>query len=666
MTISVWWQRWQHWRVSPAFWSIIWLTVGALAIRLATYDRYLPYADYTDEAVYIAYAQEIRGLGQQEGLRAAYGELAHLYVALNVVAQEVYDIVKPHDYNIIMEYYYVLRFLSVLMGVATTLLIFAIGHALGGWLAGLVAGMLWAFSSWVVMINNLAIPDGLLFLCVAMAIWGAIRAWQTESSQWLLVSLLAGIAGIYTKLWTVMAILPFLWVVAVFLYRDVRRYWRPIVAQLLLGGGFAFYFLFVLNPFQSSATMSDYSGTDLLQRLFNLNTQFNNFFYAYFPITNLGAIAPLAFWGVIIGGGIAYRENRRAQLTTIAWHYWVFMWSYILFSVFITAMVSVVSESNRLRHIFPATIIVFTVWGLAFAQIRLWLQHQFGMQRARWIWGTALATLLAVHLIQGVALIQQYQRTHVVQVVHDWVQQSLPVDSGWVLVPSGNEMDNIFNPLWGGYVGKKPFLWWFYTPQTLTQRTAQAYNADNIPYLLINDFALKGKYNTPEVRQLLDDMMLIKTFHADPSQVAGSTIYIYGTAYPPVTTNVPFDDTLTLMGYYLSNASPRPGDTVVVRAFWRLNMPTTLDLRQFIHLYSTDLLTVLSQSDGLLAQPDRPVNLWQDTDEVYIGADFLVAIPTELAEGRYRLALGLYDNQSGNRLSTPMGDFYEIAITVEK
>jgi len=117
------------------FWWIIYaLILGvALFLRLETYDRYLPFIDYTDESVYVELAQHNRGLTNASGVFDAYGEgLAPMYVAYNQLVQEIVDLFKPHDWNIPLDYYEPIRLLNVFWGVFTVVGLFWLGYLLTG------------------------------------------------------------------------------------------------------------------------------------------------------------------------------------------------------------------------------------------------------------------------------------------------------------------------------------------------------------------------------------------------------------------------------------------------------------------------------------------------------------------------------------------------------
>ena len=59
--------------------------------------------------------------------------------------------------------------------------------------------------------------------------------------------------------------------------------------------------------------------------------------------------------------------------------------------------------------------------------------------------------------------------------------------------------------------------------------------------------------------------------------------------------------------------------------------------------------------------------MWDDPDEILLGRNFILAIPANLPTGEYRLVTGLYDPESGIRLTSVDGEDHlqieEISVT---
>jgi 4-amino-4-deoxy-L-arabinose transferase-like glycosyltransferase len=119
-------------------------------------------------------------------------------------------------------------------------------------------------------------------------------------------------------------------------------------------------------------------------------------------------------------------------------------------------------------------------------------------------------------------------------------------------------------------------------------------------------------------------------------------------AAPQVSLNQPFGDApnLTLLGYDLETAR----DAASIKLYWRSEAPLMTDYTTFVH--------VLDEAGGVVAQKDQPplggaypTSLW-DTGEI-IADEIVVPLLPHLPAGDYRLAVGLYEFQSGQRLVVP-------------
>jgi len=105
-------------------------------------------------------------------------------------------------------------------------------------------------------------------------------------------------------------------------------------------------------------------------------------------------------------------------------------------------------------------------------------------------------------------------------------------------------------------------------------------------------------------------------------------------------------DAIELVGADVSATQVSVGETVTLTLTWRSIAPAPRDLSVFVHVLAADG-TVVAQSDKI-----RPVVAWP-TDRWPIGRSFtdqhLLALPVDLAPGRYRVAVGLWDRLTGAR-----------------
>ena len=117
------------------------------------------------------------------------------------------------------------------------------------------------------------------------------------------------------------------------------------------------------------------------------------------------------------------------------------------------------------------------------------------------------------------------------------------------------------------------------------------------------------------------------------------------TAQPQYPLSQPFGDTpnLTLLGYDLRQNS----STVTLRLYWQCESPLPLDYTIFVHVRNNENKTVAQQDQP----PTYPTSLW-DKGEI-IATDITLTLPTDLAPANYQIVMGLYDFNTGQRLTVP-------------
>lgn len=649
------------------------LAGGALTVRLLTYDRYLPFVDYTDEAVYIGYAQHFRGVSDETGLLETYGVLAPAYVGMNVVVQVIFDALKPYDYNLQADYYPVLRLIAVVMGTLTSLVIAWIGWQVGNRWAGLFAGAVWAFAPIIVEYNSLAIPDPPVYLLMAIAISTGITAMKTRSPRWLLISLLAGITVIYLKLWTAMAVVPFLMVTAYLLLTRPRRLttgWLVVYGVIIAVS--ASVLIFGLDPLNNTVKISDQSGDQLITLAMDISRLTNNLEKALIPI------GIDMFFITLLAGTIAWiislrQGKQRAYLPGV-----MVLVMVVLVGMPLTAAISNVTADERIRHILPTAIALYCLWGIALGQIIWTVAAQLRRMKTPFSIGLAAAGVSAIVIVglmpgyvQGnIRTIEKFQREHVVNALRDWSDVNLP-PGGLVMFPGGrrSDLDRVWNRLWGAYRGNRQFIWWTELPETILETDPETYVERDIRYLTIDDKRLGQMPEEQEaaMRDYLDDLMLIKTFNVDPAVMAGSTTHLYRMYAPGQQTNIIYGETIVLSGYESSGDSLEAGETFTFRPYWTIEQVPQANYSLFIHLHTPDDPAPIIQHDGPLTTLDRPTVTWDDLDETYIGQEIInLAIPDDLEAGDYVLSIGVYDVLTGTRLAYPDGEnaAYQMPITV--
>ena len=111
------------------------------------------------------------------------------------------------------------------------------------------------------------------------------------------------------------------------------------------------------------------------------------------------------------------------------------------------------------------------------------------------------------------------------------------------------------------------------------------------------------------------------------------------------------DDGIQLMGYWLSGLTPRPGDLVYVRLFWRAAGRPHQDYTTFVHLSATGPGGGAQYVAGVDAQPGAGTCRTSDWQPGEMIVDELqLQLPKDLPGASYALTVGFYNLSTGQRL----------------
>jgi len=645
-----------------------------LGLRLALYDRFLPYVDYTDEVVYVASGDHARSVTDQSAILEKYGLLAPWYVSFVQIVQTLHDAFKGHDDAIIAEYYPPLRLASVFFSLGVAALLWDAARLMAGWLAGLLAAAAWAFSPNITAHDMLALPDGLFFLTCALTWWAAVRAWMNRSPRWLLLALLASIAAIYTKLWLLTIVVPVV-LLALLIYRARPFHWGWWLAYGLMALGSA------VNFWQTYSLTSLPDRPFVAERLWNMERILNNTYHLFAP---LGPTRDAAWaWGAawLVAGALAWGLARWRDWRTVPLVYGGLLGLFLLLSLPLSSPVSYVAMGAgwRLRHILPLSIAALALWGLAVQQVAWALEDGL----ARWrvsarAWVALPLALACLGPLAGWwwqdnrALIDTFAKPHLVNRVTAWSDANLPQEDGdaLVLIPLESSLSSLWNRYWGAYAGSQP-RWYFLEPMEAIRASSPAeLMARNFRYVIVDSQDVVRAGGEARWQAFLGgSARLVKTFAPHPDfhdrlthrPDVPLTAYVYRLGDFDQRIGQTWGGQLRLLGLDWSAAEGvplRPGDSLSLRLFWAREAAPTANYSVFVHLYPLGREEVLAQVDGPPAQPQRPTLTWDDPDEMYISGPLALALPADLPPGEYRLALGVYDYISFERLALPDGSAY--------
>jgi 4-amino-4-deoxy-L-arabinose transferase-like glycosyltransferase len=646
------------------------LFVSAAALRVATFDRYLPFEDYTDEVVYYLISQHTRGdftiyIPNKYAAPTFYAYFSG--AVLNIV-----DATKTHPWSIDSDYIYALRVVSVIVGILTVGVLVTIGWQLAGPLAGWLAGFIWACSAIIIETNNLATPDAFIFFFIALTITMALRAWKINSPGWLFGSLVTGILAIYAKFWIATAVVPFGIVALLLIYRQPRRMipWIAIYATI---AGIAMAYLFlVVKPFNVPDEAREVqtfrvSGISLA---LSPDRNLSNWWFAVYPIS------AWAFYGMLIAGATAYGYNRLRGGKLLHPGKIGLILLYCSLTITMASSFTLVwFGAGKIRHVLPVTVGLLGVWGAAAVQVvwgaQKWLELYSSKTRLRVILPAGMAIIMALAFAPGLVsgnteLIQKFNIPHIVEVLWKWTDNNLPND-GKVLVLAESMLATTWNRPWGGYNGSHPFEWLHLSVQEILKHTPQDLAESGVPYFMLTDEDRDEWLKGPQMDAFISQLTLIKMLPAIPGQTAGSTAYFYRMNPPGTKADFDFGGQIRLVGYDLAQTQWKSGETLKFRPYWRIIERPKSNYSMFVHLYPADQESVLAQFDGAPARAERPTLIWDDPNELYIGQDVQIKLPDTIAPGQYRLAVGLYDYSNGQRLTAPGGASYQIVpITVSQ
>ena len=118
---------------------------------------------------------------------------------------------------------------------------------------------------------------------------------------------------------------------------------------------------------------------------------------------------------------------------------------------------------------------------------------------------------------------------------------------------------------------------------------------------------------------------------------------------PPVEYPVFFElgGSIELLGYD-APVRAAPGETVRLTLLWHVWEPVVRDYKTFVHLYDPGG-NVVVQDDTKPLDWAYPTLQWQPGD--YVRDTHLLLLPGDLPRGDYMIAVGMYEETSGERLS---------------
>jgi 4-amino-4-deoxy-L-arabinose transferase-like glycosyltransferase len=636
--------------------AFVMLFVFSAGIRLLTFDRLLPFTDFSDENNMYLLGRDWLGVEHDPVVPQWLAGYPPLYVWVNMGVQRLVEAFWTRPWILPADYLYALRVLAVGVGLATTALIVWIGWQLGGGLAAWLAGFIWGLTPIIVENNNLAIPDPMVYLACAAAIGMALRAWQTQSPSWSVGSLVAAIAAIYLKYPAVYALIPWAFATLGLLIRLRRRMLPWMALQIIIAAGAAAYLIFGYGAFQLSNREANTVRESGFNLMLDLSRNWNNWQFAIYPIG-------IVLFGItLIGAVIAYVVARRTHQRKLNWQPFAVLVLYCIVGVMISAMFSLVNfPAGKIRHVLPITVALIPMWAAGVAQITWVLKYS--RLAVTGIIVTVGALTLPNMLTGNLELVQRFSIPSVQELLWRWTDENLPND-GMILMHQESPIELTWNRNYSGYDGVKPFEWWYETqpwqtsPATLVER--------GMMYFAMTDGDRTRLFQPEKIDKFTNQLTLVKAFPASDA-MRGPGVTFYRLLPPQFETHVVFGEQIKLVGYDVDKTTLAPGDSLTFRPYWRIVQIPTTNYSMFIHLYPKEREELITQYDGAPTNPQRLTLTWTDSKELYIGSDVTLTLPEDVSPGDYRMVVGLYDFATGARLLLPDGTTYhEITLQVSE
>jgi 4-amino-4-deoxy-L-arabinose transferase-like glycosyltransferase len=646
------------------------LVLGALLMRLLVFKRYLPLVDWGDELNMYTLARHWRGVEDFHQNNERLLGYPPLYIWISMGVQQIVEHVTT-GWIAVGGYIYPMRLIAAVAGALTTACLIASGWMLGGPLAGWLAGLTWAFSVVIVPYETLAIPDTLLFLTTAGSMAAAIRAWQTKSFRWATVSLVAGILGVYLKYTSVVGLIPWGIVTLALTIRLRRKSWPWLalqagVAALLFG-----YLVWGYGMFRIHNTQAD-SFRDVLNRdgplgLFRQPGNRNNYRFSLEPFRWHSL-----FYGGLVAGAVALGISWWRHWKTVEWRALPVLAVYAASIIFVVSSHTTIWAVDLIRYVLPATIALILIWAMAVAQVTVTLRSLLAqVGRSLPLMSNGLVAVLTMVFFVPSAIdlsgvVKEFHRRDARVDLWRWSDANVPPD-GMILLPDGSLLDDAWNRPWRGYDGVTGFQWWI--TSDLTEETPAGWWERGITYFAFTAadrrrWQRKGALDAVDA-ELSEMLLLAHIAPTNPAHNGPREIWFYRTLPPQVRTDVVLGEQIHMVGYDLDVSEATPGGAIRFRPYWNALRTPDTNYSMFVHLYTTDSRDILAQTDGPPTNTLRLTLTWTDPGETLIGADTVVPIPADLTPGKYRLAVGLYNWQTYQRLLLPDGtDFVDIPITI--
>jgi len=546
-----------------------------------------------------------------------------------------------------------LRFVCIIASLLTIVFIALSARLLAGDKAGWLAALIWTLIPLVIYHSFIAIAEPWMMLFVALALYFAARTLRSDNPLMPVASVWAGLLAFAFKY----SMFPFAGIgVALVLWRlwgrpAQRRAWlRTLGYQVVSIVAFlAFLVVFsdlgrsLTNPNREIAVFLDNPLARLADVGFLADTLAAAFRQFGLPV----ALFALVYIGALVQLLRVEHDHDREAL-------WLLFGALGTFSALLVPLYLMI-DVTRERYLFAASL-TFTI--LAAASCALIFDRIVALLKdRRWrpvliaIAGMLVVIWLAPLAAQAVAEARERVKPLTLRDLTIWATNTL--GPGGIIAEGA--ASRAFSREMGGYAGD-------YRERMvgvdILSRTPEEWLQDGYRYVeMVGDY-VEVLASSAEGQAYLSQLQELRRFPPPESTEAwsGLSFVVFQFQRPQVATAVVFGDTLRLIGYDGLPDSASPGDEIGLRFYWQALRTPEENYALFVHLRPLDSETLLAQADGAPGPSARPTMTWTLHSETLVGEPLRLRIPPDSAAGDYRLIVGVYNPDSGQRLATAEGD----------
>lgn len=536
------------------------------------------------------------------------------------------------DYNVHTDQQYIIanmRLMSAFACLITLATLIAISQYLGGRSAGLIAGLVFAVSSEVIILSTFALPDAPTTMFMSLTAFISVVSIRKHKAWLALLATVLALISIAFKY----PVAPILLLPAFFFLIDLwqrRLKALPTATFALVMVLAAAYYLLYINggaSFDIAETRNFRGGLD--SNLFS-RTQWQATLNLFFDSLGIGilvlTVISFAYPSIIK----SYRKLPK--------EYWLL----VLTAILMLALVPLyLVRFESVRYVYPA-MALFTVI-LAVQQCAL--QGLF-----KWM---AVALILMFGLVETGQIIHERNLPYTYSTLQFWVEDNFANES--VVWVESHFMFRSIARYEAGYSGYNDYGMMYASDHKWLDVE------QHLDYVLLADYDIEA-WNNDSTRQPIESMLLLKTI--DNAGSNGPAISVYDPHPPENLPQAEFRDnvnTLVLSAYEVQQ------ENRIVRLITYWQAPSNAPTRNYSYvLYLTPLdepSTIIYQQDAALGL--HPTSTWVDSTEMFQGDISSLQIPDDVATGIYRLRLGVYYWETGERMMVDSENHIHIAdITI--